>query len=124
MEKKETCIVTPSEHTTNTGSEQWSFGVMSAIGASASSVRRIVVGEGISLAASSCVVAIVLALLFTVLMDAGVGNLFLSESIPFRFSTIALLTWIVGSVLGVALATLAPAFRASRLTVREALAYL
>ena len=100
------------------------FGVMSAIGASASTVRRIVVGEGVFIAASSCIVAIVLALLFTILMDAGVGNLFLSESIPFRFSTIALLAWIVAIVLGAALATLAPAFRASRLTVREALAYL
>jgi putative ABC transport system permease protein len=100
------------------------FGVMSAIGASASSVRRIVVGEGVFLAVSSCVVAVVLALLLTGLMDAGVGNLFLSESIPFRFSTIALLAWIVTIVLGAVLATLAPAFRASRLTVREALAYL
>jgi putative ABC transport system permease protein len=81
------------------------FGIMSAIGASASSVRRIVVGEG-------------------VFMDAGVGNLFLSTPILFRFSTIALLAWAVVIVLGAALATLAPAFRASRLTVREALAYL
>jgi putative ABC transport system permease protein len=100
------------------------FGLMSAIGASASSVRRIVVSEGVFLAASSCIVAIVLALLLTALMDAGVGNLFLNEPILFRFSTIALLAWIVAIVLGAALATLAPAFRASRLTVREALAYL
>jgi putative ABC transport system permease protein len=100
------------------------FGVMSAIGASASTVRRIVVAEGVFIAVSSCVVAVVLALLLTAIMDTGLGNLFLSAPLPFRFSVIALLAWIAAIVLGAALATLAPASRASRLTVREALAYL
>jgi putative ABC transport system permease protein len=100
------------------------FGVMSAIGASAPTVRRIVVSEGVFLAVSSCIVASMLALVLTTLMDAGVGNLFLSTPIPFRFSALALLIWIVAIILGAVLATLAPAFRASRLTVREALAYL
>lgn len=100
------------------------FGVMSAIGASAPTVRHIVVSEGVFLAASSCIVASMLALLLTALMDAGVGNLFLSTPILFRFSALALVVWIVAIILGAVLATLAPAFRASRLTVREALAYL
>jgi putative ABC transport system permease protein len=98
------------------------FGVMSAIGASPPTVRRIVVSESLFLTVFSCLAASVLALLLTALMDAGIGNLFLSAPILFRFSAPALLAWIVAIVLGAALATLAPAFRASRLTVREALA--
>lgn len=100
------------------------FGVMSAIGASAATVRRIVVTEGIFMAALSCVIAALLAILLTMVMDIGLGNLFLSAPLPFRFSAIALLIWIVAILVGSVLSTLAPASRASRLTVREALAYL
>jgi len=100
------------------------LGVMRAIGAPASTVRRIVVAEGVFIAASSCVIAVVLALVLTALMDTGLGNLFLSAPIPFRISALAFLVWAVAIVLGAVLATLTPAFRAARLTVREALAYL
>jgi hypothetical protein len=57
-------------------------------------------------------------------LDVGTGNLFLSAPVPFRFSGIAVLVWVVVIVIGAALASLAPAFRASRLTVREALAHV
>jgi putative ABC transport system permease protein len=100
------------------------FGVMSAIGTPASTVRRIVVAEGVFMAASSCVVAVVLSLVLTAVMDAGLGNMFISTPVPFRFSEIALLVWAVAIILGAVLAALTPAFRASRLTVREAFAYL
>lgn len=68
------------------------FGVMHAIGARPQAVRRIVV-EGVFLAITSCLVAVIPALALT-------------------------------AVLGAALATDAAATRASRITVREALAYL
>jgi putative ABC transport system permease protein len=42
----------------------------------------------------------------------------------FQISIPAVVIWVIVVVLGAALATLAPALRASRLTVREALAYL
>jgi putative ABC transport system permease protein len=100
------------------------FGVMSAIGARASTVRRLVVLEGVFLAVASCVVAAVPALVLTAAMGAGVGNLFLNVPLPFRVSVPAIAIWVVAIVLGAALATLAPAVRATRLTVREALAYL
>ena len=100
------------------------FGVMSAIGAPASTVRNLVVFEGIFIAAISCVVAVIPALILTGLMGAGLGNMFMGAPVPFRVSGSANLVWIVLVVLGAGLATLAPASRASRLTVREALAYL
>ncbi len=97
------------------------FGVMSAIGAPAATVRGLVVLEGIFIAVVSCVIAAIPALLLTALM---IGNLPLPVSLPFQISVPGVVIWVVVVVLGAALATLAPASRASRLTVREALAYL
>jgi putative ABC transport system permease protein len=97
------------------------FGVMSAIGASASRIRRIVVLEGIFIAVVSCVIAVVPALLLTA---AIINSLFLPVNLPFQISMPGVVIWIIIVVLGAVLATLAPAFQASRLTVREALAYL
>jgi putative ABC transport system permease protein len=95
------------------------FGVMSAIGAPASTVRRLVVLEGIFIAVVSCVIVPVPALLLTAVMIAylPVPGLFLI-SVP------GVVIWVVVVVVGAALATLAPAYRASGLTVREALAYI
>jgi len=100
------------------------FGVMHAIGASATAVRRIVISEGIFIALMSCIVATLPALLLTAVMSAGLGNLFLYGALPFQVSALASLIWVVVVIVGAVLATLAPAVRASRLTVREALAYL
>jgi putative ABC transport system permease protein len=97
------------------------FGVMSAIGAPASTVRRLVVLEGIFIAVVSCVIGAVPALLLTAVM---IGVLPMPVSLPFQISIPGVVIWIVVVVLGAALATLAPASQASRLTVREALAYL
>jgi putative ABC transport system permease protein len=100
------------------------FGVMHAIGARPKAVRRIVVGEGIFLALASCLVAILPTLGLTAVMGAGLGNLFMDAPLPFRVSPLAAGIWIALVVLGAVLATEAAATRASRLTVREALAYL
>jgi len=100
------------------------FGVMRAIGARAATVRRIVVAEGVFIALVSCTVAIVPAILLTAAMGAGFGRQFLNGSLPLKVSIAAVVMWIVAVILGAVLATLAPASRASRLTVREALTYL
>lgn len=97
------------------------FGVMSAIGAPASTVRRLVVLEGIFIAVVSCVIAAIPALLLTTVM---IGNLPMPVSLPFQISVLGVVIWVIVVVVGAALATLAPASQASRLTVREALAYL
>jgi putative ABC transport system permease protein len=100
------------------------FGMMKAIGASGPTIRRLVVFEGIFIAVVSCVVAAVPAIILTWAMGAGLGSLFLSTSMPFVVSASGIAIWILVVVLGAALATLAPASQASRLTVRDALAYL
>lgn len=100
------------------------FGIMNAIGAPASTVRRLVVFEGIFIAAVSCFVAAIPALVLTAFMGNGLGNLFFSAPVPFKVSLQAILIWIIILTVGAVLATLAPAYRASKLTVRKALAYL
>jgi putative ABC transport system permease protein len=108
-----------STMSTNVLERRREFGVMSAIGAPASIVRRLVVLEGIFIAAVSCVVAAIPAVLLTLLMN---------DSLPmpglFQISIPAVVIWVIVVVLGAMLATLVPASRASRQTVREALAYL
>jgi putative ABC transport system permease protein len=110
-----------STMSTNVLERTCEFGVMSAIGTPASTVRRLVVLEGIFIAVLSCVIAAIPALLLTAVM---LGALPLPVSLPFQISIPGVVIWIVVVVLGAALATLAPASQASRLTVREALAYL
>lgn len=100
------------------------FGVLHAIGARPKTVRRIVVAEGVFLAVTSCVVAVIPALVLTSVLGTGLGNLFFSAPLPYRISVLAAVVWAALVVLGSILATDAAATRASRLTVREALAYL
>ena len=100
------------------------FGVMKAIGAPGSTIRRLVVFEGIFIAAVSCVVAAIPVIALTWVIGAGLGNLFLSTPIPFEVSVLGVTIWIIVVIAGAALATLRPASQASRLTVREALAYI
>jgi putative ABC transport system permease protein len=100
------------------------FGVMHAIGARPKAVRRIVVAEGVFLAITSCLAAAIPALALTAVLGAGLGNLFFSAPLPYRISLLAAGIWLALVILGAVLATEAAATSASRLTVREALAYL
>jgi len=100
------------------------FGVMHAIGARPKAVRRIVVAEGVLLAFTSCLVAVIPTLALTAVLGAGLGDLFFSAPLPYRISILAAAIWTAIVILGAILATEAAATRASRLTVREALAYI
>jgi putative ABC transport system permease protein len=100
------------------------FGVMHAIGAPPRAVRRIVVAEGVFLALISCLMAVIPTLALTAVLEAELGNLFMYAPLPFRISMLAAGIWLALVVLGAILATEAAATRASRITVREALAYV
>lgn len=100
------------------------FGVMHAIGARPGAVRRIVTSEGIAIALASCLVAIAPTMILTSVMGAGLGTMFLYAPLPYRLSAPAAGAWITVAVLGAVLATRIPARRASRLTIREAIAQL
>lgn len=98
------------------------FAVMHAIGARPWAVRRMVLSEGAFTALASCAVAVLASLTVTAALNAGIGAMWFS--VPFRFAPTAVLFWITAIVLGAGLATIAPAARASRLTIREALAHV
>jgi putative ABC transport system permease protein len=100
------------------------FGVMHAIGARPKAVRRIVAAEGVFLALTSCLVAVLPTLGLTKVLGDGLGNLFMYAPLPYRISILAAGLWIALVVFGAAIATDAAATRASRITVREALTYL
>jgi putative ABC transport system permease protein len=100
------------------------FGIMHAIGAPPKAVRRIVMAEGVFLALTSCLVAVIPALALTAVLGNGLGNLFFSAPLPYRISILAAAIWTALVILGAMLATEAAATRASRITVREALAYV
>jgi putative ABC transport system permease protein len=118
------CVGLASTISTNVLERTREFGVMHAIGAPPRAVRRIVVSEGLFMAVASCLIAVVPAAALTVFMNAGLGTMLGGDPLPFRVAPTAALAWIAAVVTGAVLATLAPAFRASRLTVRDALAHL
>ncbi len=57
-------------------------------------------------------------------ISTAMGKAFLFQPLPLRFSAAFLGVWTGALLVGAVLATLAPAARAARLTVREALTYL
>ena len=60
----------------------------------------------------------------TAALDLMVGGMLGGDPLPLRFSPVAGAAWLAVVLAGAVLATLPPARRAARLTVREALAYL
>jgi putative ABC transport system permease protein len=118
------CIGLASTMSANVLERTREFGVMHAIGARPRTVRRIVIAEGVFIALASCLLAAVPALGLTAAIDALLGNLFFSAPLPFRFSMLSAGIWTALVVLAAMLATEAAASRASRLTVREALAHV
>lgn len=99
------------------------IGVMRAIGASDMSVLLIVMVEGMLLGLVSWCMGAALALPISKLLSDAVGLTFFNFALEFRFSTNGLLMWL-GISLGLAvIASVLPAWNASRLTVRDVLAY-
>ncbi|MFP4436149.1 MAG: FtsX-like permease family protein [Chloroflexaceae bacterium] len=99
------------------------IGVMRAIGASDMSVLQIVLVEGILLGLVSWCLGAALALPISKLLSDAVGLTFFNFALEFRFSVGGLLTWLAISMVLAVVASVLPAWNASRLTVRDVLAY-
>ena len=98
------------------------IGIMKAVGAAPATIVRIVVGEGLVIAALSWVAAMVLALPLIAAIGLS-GTVMFGTPLPFVVSASGAAIWL-GLVLAIALAASAiPAWRAGRLVVRAALAY-
>lgn len=99
------------------------IGVMRAIGASNGSVLQIVIVEGVLLGLISWCLGAALALPISKTLSNAVGMTFFNFALEFSFSTGGLLTWLVISVVLAVIASILPAWNASRLTIRDVLAY-
>jgi putative ABC transport system permease protein len=71
----------------------------------------------------SALAANVLAVPLTWLLETATGNIFLNTPLPFHMGAIPSLIWLALVLVLSTLGSLYPAWRAARLTVREALAY-
>ena len=98
------------------------IGIMKAVGAVPVTIVIMIVGEGLFTAVLSWTVALVVALP----LIAGIGQfgaVMFGTPLPFIVSLPAIAIWFALVTTIALIASAAPAFRASRLVVREALAY-
>jgi putative ABC transport system permease protein len=99
------------------------MGVLRAIGATPRMIAMIVVAEGVMIGLLSWLIAALMAWpISKALGDAVVGLLF-RDGLNFVFEPLGLIAWLLASIIFSSAATLFPAWRASRSTVRESLAY-
>jgi putative ABC transport system permease protein len=99
------------------------IGVMRSIGATPAVVLKIILSEGVFVGVTSWVFAVLLSLPLSKIIGVIVGNLAFRTPLALAVSYPAVLLWL-GLVVGIAaIASTIPARRASRLVIREALAY-
>ncbi|HTP08032.1 MAG TPA: FtsX-like permease family protein [Anaerolineae bacterium] len=98
------------------------IGVMRAIGASSFQIARLFVGEGLILGLMAWLIAIPLSIPVGQMFSSVIGQV-INFGVIFQFSWTGAMQWliivVVLSILGAAL----PAWRATRISIRESLAY-
>ncbi len=99
------------------------FGVMRAIGGQSSAIIRNVMSEGVFIGAMSWVIAGLLSLPLSAAVGRLVGTLAFFSPLPLTLSPAAVVGWLAIVVVGSMAASAYPAWKASRLTIRETLAY-
>ncbi|MCE1252534.1 MAG: FtsX-like permease family protein [Anaerolineae bacterium] len=99
------------------------IGVMRAIGATDRDIAALVLVESLLIGVISWILGIILALPISYLLDVAVGLAFIQSPLQFVFSANGCIIWLVGMLIIAAVASLLPARNASRLTIREVLAY-
>jgi len=99
------------------------IGVMRAIGASSWAIQSIVISEGVVIGLVSWIISVALAIPLTNVLSFGVGMAIMTAPLPAVYSLSGMIVWLFGTLLLAAIASALPAARASRLTVRDTLAY-
>jgi len=99
------------------------LGVMRAIGAAPGTIMRIIISEGVLIGGLSWVFAVMISVPLSLLVGEIVGMLAFKVPLSLVMSPLAMALWFVVVLVISAAACAYPALRASRVTVREALAY-
>ncbi|HNF35560.1 MAG TPA: FtsX-like permease family protein, partial [Anaerolineales bacterium] len=99
------------------------IGVMRAIGASNGDIQAIVIVEGMVIGIVSWLISIVIAIPITNILCYGVGMAILTAPMPAVYGVSGIAAWLIFTIVLGSLASALPARRASRLTVRDTLAY-
>jgi putative ABC transport system permease protein len=99
------------------------LGVMRAIGATPQAIGQLVVIEGLIVGVLSLVFAFIFSLLLSAFIGNLIGNMSFRTPLPLSIAPLAFLIWTGLVFLGSILATTYPAWRAGRITTREALSY-
>jgi putative ABC transport system permease protein len=99
------------------------IGVMRAIGASNFDIQKIVLVEGLFIGLLSWGAGVLLSAPITSALVYGVGVAIFKSPLTFTFGVEGIMIWLVITLVLAILASALPARRASRLTVRDTLAY-
>ena len=99
------------------------IGVMRAIGASNTDIQSIVIVEGMVIGIIAWAVSILLSFPITGVLTFGVGMAIMTAPMPAVFGASGVIAWLIFTLVLTVIASYLPARRASRLTVRDTLAY-
>jgi putative ABC transport system permease protein len=99
------------------------IGVMRAIGASNGDIQGIVIVEGMVIGLLSWAISILLSIPITSVLTYGVGVSTLGSPLPPVIDPRGMIVWLVFSLVLTLLSSALPARGASRLTVKDILAY-
>jgi putative ABC transport system permease protein len=99
------------------------IGIIRAIGASDRSVMELVMVEGLLIGLMSWILGVLLALPVSSLMANAIILALFGATADFSFTPIGVILWLVVVVILSVLASVGPARNATRLTIREVLAY-
>ncbi len=99
------------------------IGVMRALGASDLDVLKLVITEGMMIGIISWALGTLVGLPITYFFDVVIGYAFVRAPMPFVFSVWGCVVWLIFVVIIAAIASAIPAWNATRLTVRDVLAY-
>lgn len=99
------------------------IGIMRALGASNKMIRRIIIGEGVSISVMSWFFGSLLAYPLGKLLSDVVGNEVLESALPYHFATYWVIYWLLLIACMATFSSYWPARSAARLSVRETLAY-
>lgn len=99
------------------------IGVMRAIGASNGNIQSIVIVEGMVIGLISWAISIIFSFPITGVLTFGVGMAVLTAPMPAVYGVSGIIAWLIFTLVLTTVASALPARRASRLTVRDTLAY-